>query len=122
MNKQYKELFQMVARNGALTAEQTISALKQGEGKEKEIETALSMRDLFNQVEDKILADEPLTLMDYVQLYAGAVVSRNILEKNVNTWLAVIKEYDENLIPKLSEVAKETDETKRETLIDEFFS
>lgn len=122
MNKQYQELFQLVARNGAINAEQAIEALKQKENNEEEIKLCLEMRDNFQKMEDKILAnEEPLTLPEYVQLYAGATVSRNIIQKNINTWAAVVKEYDDNLIPKLMEVAKEIDDEKRASLVEEYF-
>lgn len=122
MNKQYQELFQLVARNGAINAEQAIEALKQKENNEEEIKLCLEMRDNFQKMEDKILAnEEPLTLPEYVQLYAGAAVSRNIIQKNINTWTAVVKEYDDNLIPKLMEVAKEVDDEKRASLVEEYF-
>ena len=123
MNKQYQDLFQMVARNGALNAEKAMEALKGAEDKEKEIEVLIDMRDRFNVLEDKILKnEEPLSLTDFIQLYAGATVSRNIIQKNINTWTAVVKEYDDNLIPKLYEMANETDSKKREALMDEYFN
>lgn len=123
MNKQYQDLFQMVARNGALNAEKAMEALKGAEDKEKEIEVLVDMRDRFNVLEDKILKNEkPLSLTDFIQLYAGATVSRNIIQKNINTWTAVIKEYDDNLIPKLYEMANEKDSEKREALMDEYFN
>ena len=123
MNKQFQDLFQVVARNGALNAEQAMKKLQESENKEKEIAVLVDMRDRFNALEDKITkGEETLTLSDFIQLYAGATVSRNIIQKNINTWTAVVKEYDDNLIPKLYEVANESDEKKRSVLIDEFFS
>ena len=123
MNKQYQDLFQMVARNGALNAEKAMEALKGAEDKEKEIEVLVDMRERFNALEDKILKnEEPLSLTDFIQLYAGATVSRNIIQKNINTWTAVVKEYDDNLIPKLYEMANEKDSEKREALMDEYFN
>lgn len=123
MNKEYKDLFQVVARNGALNAEQAMKALQQGEHKPEDEDILLDMRDRFNKLEDKIKEDgETLSMADYIQLYAGAVVSRNIIQKNINTWTAVVKEYDDNLIPKLQEVANESDEDRREFLIDEYFN
>ena len=123
MNKQYQDLFQMVARNGALNAEKAMEALKGAEDKEKEIEVLVDMRDRFNVLEDKILKnEEPLSLTDFIQLYAGATVSRNIIQKNINTWTAIVKEYDDNLIPKLYEIANEKDPEKRESLMDEYFN
>ena len=97
--------------------------LQESDDKEKEIAVLVDMRDRFNALEDKITkGEETLTLSDFIQLYAGATVSRNIIQKNINTWTAVVKEYDDNLIPKLYEVANESDEKKRSVLIDEFFS
>lgn len=123
MNKQYQDLFQVVARNGALNAEKAMEALEAEENKEKELTVLIEMRDRFNVLEDKILkGEEPLTVVDFIQLYAGAMVSRNIIQKNINTWTAIVKEYDDNLIPKLYEIANETNEEKRASLIDEYFS
>jgi hypothetical protein len=100
-----------------------MDALKGSEDKEKEIEVLTDMRDRFNVLEDKILKnEEPLSLTDFIQLYAGATVSRNIIQKNINTWAAVVKEYDDNLIPKLYEVANESDDEKRASLIEEYFA
>ena len=123
MNKQYQDLFQVIARNGALNAEQAMKKVQESEDKEREIAVLVDMRDRFNVLEDKILKNEtPLTLTDFIQLYAGATVSRNIIQKNITTWTAVVKEYDENLIPKLYEVANESDQEKRDSLIEEYFS
>lgn len=122
MNKQYQDLFQLVARNGALHAEQTAEVLKAKENNEKEMAVIMDMRDRFNALEDKIIKSEELSITDYIQLYAGAMVTRNTIQKNIDTWTAVIEEYDNNLIPKLYEVANETDAIKRLTLIEDFFS
>ena len=124
MNKQYQELFQLVARNGAINAENAMSALAKDTEKDhtKEFEVLTETRDMFNSLEDRLHNGEEIGEKDYILLYAGATVSRNILQKNINTWTALVKEYDENLIPKLTEVAKETDEIKRITLIEDFFS
>lgn len=123
MNKQYRELFQLVARNGALNAETAMKTISEDKEQDhsKEIASLTSTRDMFNNLEDRLLAGEEIAFQDYVLLYAGAVVTRNLVQKNINTWTAVVKEYDENLIPKLTEVAHESDEIKRKTLIEDFF-
>lgn len=123
MNKQYRELFQLVARNGALNAETAIKTISEDKEQDhsKEITSLTSTRDMFNNLEDRLLAGEEIGFQDYILLYAGAVVTRNLVQKNINTWTAVVKEYDENLIPKLTEVAHESDEVKRDTLIEDFF-
>lgn len=113
----------MVARNGALNAEKALEVIgPDNTEKEEQVKVLLEMRDNFNVLEDKILKNENLEIVDYIQLYAGAIVSRNVIQKNINTWTAIVKEYDDNLIPKLYEVANETDSDKRESLIDEYFS
>ena len=123
MNKQYQDLFQMIARNGALSAERAMEALKDAENKEKEIGTLVETRNRFNVLEDKILKnEEPLTLPEFILLYAGAKVTRNTVQRNLDTWTAVVKEYDDNLIPKLYEVGKEMDDEKRAALVDEYFN
>lgn len=124
MNKQYQDLFQLIARNGALNAEQAMKNIEASdtEEKDKNIGILTEARNAFNVLEDKIMKNEELVLEDYIRLYAGAVVSRNIIQKNINTWSAVVKEYDENLIPKLQEVATEQDATKRGSLLDEYFN
>lgn len=123
MNKQYQELLQLVARNGALNAERAMVTIGVADTEEKKhnIEVLTEARDNFNKLEDKILKNEKLILTDCIQLYAGAIVSRNIIQKNIETWTAVVKEYDNNLIPKLEEIAKLPDDEKREILIEEFF-
>ena len=123
MNKQYRDLFQLVARNGALNAENAMKAISEDKEQDhsKEIASLTSTRDMFNNLEDRLLAGEEIAFQDYVLLYAGAVVTRNLVQKNINTWTAIVKEYDENLIPKLTEVAHESDEIKRKTLIEDFF-
>lgn len=123
MNKQYRELFQLVARNGALNAETAMKTISEDKEQDhsKEIASLTSTRDMFNNLEDRLLAGEEIAFQDYVLLYAGAVVTRNLVQKNINTWTAVVKEYDENLIPKLTEVTHESDEIKRKTLIKDFF-
>ena len=123
MNKQHQDLFQLVARNGALNAEEAMKniGIADTEEKTKNISILTEARDAFNALEDKIAKNEELDIKDYIHLYVGAKVSRNIIQKNINTWSAVVKEYDENLIPKLEEVAKEMDDNKRQALIDDFF-
>ena len=55
-------------------------------------------------------------------LYTGAMVCATALEKNISTMNAVIKEYKENLIPKLKEVLLQQDEEKYQELIKDYFN
>lgn len=122
MNKQYQDLFQAIARNGALNAEKAIEVLEANNEKSKEINILLDMRDKYNELEDKITNGDELNFADYIQLYAGAMVTRNIFEKNIASLTKVLQEYDNNLIPKLKSVALEMDKDKRQELIEDYFN
>ena len=123
ISNQYKELFALVARNGAINGEKAMDVLTKNNS-ETDIKATADMTQRFRELEDKIRNSENLELsgLDYVYLYAGATISREILAKNVNTWTAIIHEYDTNLIPKLFEIAKETDPEKQTKFIEENFS
>ena len=123
ISNQYKELFALVARNGAINGEKAMDVLKNG-NPDADIKATADMTQRFRELEDKIRNSENLELsgLDYVYLYAGATISREILAKNVNTWSAIIHEYDTNLIPKLFEIAKETDPEKQAKFVEENFS
>lgn len=121
ISEQYRELFALVARNGAINGEKAMDVLKKNNA-DADIKATAEMTDKFRVLEDKIRNGEELNGLDYVYLYAGATISREILAKNINTWTAIVNEYDTNLIPKLFEIAKETDAEKQAKLIEENFS
>ena len=121
ISEQYRELFALVARNGAINGEKAMDVLKKNDA-DTDIKATAEMTDKFRALEDKIRNSEELSGLDYVYLYAGATISREILAKNINTWTAIVNEYDTNLIPKLFEIAKETDAEKQAKLVEENFS
>ena len=121
ISEQYRELFALVARNGAINGEKAMDVLKKNDA-DADIKATAEMTDKFRTLEDKIRNGEGLSGLDYVYLYAGATISREILAKNINTWTAIVNEYDTNLIPKLFEIAKETDAEKQAKLVEENFS
>ena len=113
MNAEYRELFQMVAQNAAINAENGMDAFRKDDSEDhtNEINDLELARDRFNELEDKLKnLDSELNKTDYLMLYTGAMVCATILEKNVATMTAVIKEYRENLIPRLKEVLLQKDE------------
>ena len=122
MNKRYQDLFQVIARNGALNAEKAIEVLEANNEKARERNILLDMRDKYNELEDKIVNGNELKFADYIQLYAGAMVSRNLLEKNIASLTKVLQEYDDNLIPKLKSVALEMNKDKWQELIEDYFN
>lgn len=121
ISEQYRELFALVARNGAINGEKAMDVLKKNDA-DADIKATAEMTDKFRALEDKINNGEEPSGLDYVYLYAGAAISREILAKNINTWAAIVNEYDTNLIPKLFEIAKEIDAEKQAKLVEENFS
>ena len=125
MNAEYRELFQMVAQNAAINAENGMDAFRKDDSEDhtKEISDLERARNRFNEIEDKLRdGNSELNKADYLMLYTGAMVCATALEKNISTMNAVIKEYKENLIPKLKEVLLQQDEEKYQELIKDYFN
>lgn len=125
MNAEYRELFQMVAQNAAINAENGMDVFRKDDSEDhtKEISDLERARNRFNEIEDKLKDDNSeLNKADYLMLYTGAMVCATALEKNISTMNAVIKEYKENLIPKLKEVLLQQDEEKYQELIKDYFN
>lgn len=125
MNAEYRELFQMVAQNAAINAENGMDVFRKDDSEDhtKEINDLERARNRFNEIEDKLKDDNSeLNKADYLMLYTGAMVCATALEKNISTMNAVIKEYKENLIPKLKEVLLQQDEEKYQELIKDYFN
>lgn len=121
LTQQYKDLFALVARNGAINGEKAMDVISK-KNPEEDLTNTKKMTQDFRDLEDKIEADEELTLLDFIHLWVGASISRTVIAKNVDTWTAVVKAYDEDLIPKLYEVAQSSnDDTKWQELVEEYF-
>lgn len=125
MNTEYRELFQMVAQNAAINAENGMDVFRKDDSEDhtKEINDLERARNRFNEIEDKLKdPDSELNKTDYLMLYTGAMVCATALERNVATMTAVIKEYRENLIPHLKEVLLQKDEEKYKELVEDYFN
>ena len=125
MNAEYRELFQMIAQNAAINVENGMDVFQKDNSKDytKEIDDLERARNRFNEIEDKLKdGNSELNKADYLMLYTGAMVCATALEKNISTMNAVIKEYKENLIPKLKEVLLQQDEEKYQELIKDYFN
>ena len=121
LTQQYKDLFALVARNGAINGEKAMDVISE-KNPEEDLTNTKKMTQDFSDLEDKIESDEELTLLDFIHLWVGASISRTVIAKNVDTWTAVVKAYDEDLIPKLYEVAQSSnDDTKWQELVEEYF-
>ena len=125
MNAEYRELFQMVAQNAAINAENGMDVFRKDDSEDHadKINDLEKARNRFNEIEDKLKnPDSELNKADYLMLYTGAMVCATALEKNISIMNAVIKEYKENLIPKLKEVLLQQDEEKYQELIEDYFN
>ena len=121
LTQQYEDLFALVARNGAINGEKAMDVISE-KNPEEDLTNTKKMTQDFRDLEDKINADEELSLLDFIHLWVGASISRTVIAKNVDTWTAVVKAYDEDLIPKLYEVAQSSnDDTKWQELVEEYF-
>lgn len=122
MTKQWQELLALVAQNGAINAEQAMDTTKK-QDPNADISTLSQMRDKFEDLKDKINKNEPLTGMDFVNLWTGASISCALIEKNIHTWQAVVDTYRNTLLPKLYEIAGAAAEPeKQKQMFEEFFS
>ena len=125
MNAEYRELFQMVAQNAAINAENGMDVFQKDDSEDhtKEINDLERARNRFNEIEDKLKnPDSELNKTDYLMLYTGAMICAAALERNITTLTAVIKEYKENLIPRLKEVLLQKDEEKYKELVEDYFN
>lgn len=125
MTKEYRELFQMVAQSAAVNTENGMDVFRadKEEDHSKELEDLTLARDRLLEIKEK-LADENVELNkhDFLMLYTGAMVCATTLERNINTWQAVVKEYRENLLPKLKNLLLEKDEAKYNELLNDYFN
>ena len=122
MTQEWKDLLELVAQNGAINAEQAMDITKQ-QDPSTNISTLTEMRDKFEDLKDRIHNDKPLAGMDFVNLWTGASVSCVLIEKNIKTWQAVVKTYQDTLLPKLYEIASLAAEPeKQQELFEDFFS
>lgn len=121
ITEEYKNLFALIARNGAINGEKAMDVVSK-KNPDEDLTNTQKMTQDFRDLEDKIYSDvNSLTPMDFIHLWVGASISRTVIQKNVDTWTAVVRAYDEDLIPKLYEVAKETDVEKWNELITKYF-
>lgn len=122
ISEEYKNLFALIARNGAINGEKAMDVVSKQNPNEDLTNTQKMTQD-FRDLEDKIYNDvNSLVPMDFIHLWVGASLSRVVIQKNIDTWTAVVKSYDNDLIPKLYEVSKETNLENWEQMINNFFS
>lgn len=111
---EWKELLITVARAGANHAEQVAEI-------DKTKETPLVMRDRFAAAEEHLQNDQPLTKEDFNYLWIAASISKMLIQKKINAWEAVVKNYNSHLLPNLYAIASAPTDEERQTKFEEVF-
>ena len=106
MDKKYIELFKELARVTAISAEQVMDYDKE-KGDDKGYETAEIMRNDFNELHNKLIADDfngTLTKAEYAKLLIGTLIISNNLRDKVAALNKAITGYEKDLAPKLQKI------------------
>lgn len=121
LTKPYQDLLSLVARNGAINGEKAMDTMEKN-APDTDLTNTKKMTEDFRALEDKINnAPGTLNSLDFVHLWVGASLSRMVIQRNIDTWTAVVKAYDEDLIPKLYEVANHSADDKWTELAEQYF-
>lgn len=116
MKNEVRQLLTFVVRNGAIVAENCLIA-----NPEDRADIVNDMRNKMNTVEDKLENNQELDVEDWIMLYTAALTSKEVIAKNAHTYAAVVKEYEDNLIPKLHKIATATSDEQRQEFIEDYF-
>lgn len=119
MDKQYKDLFTLIARAVANLAEQVMNNHIQN-NEEKEQKVAETMRDDYLDLIDKI-KDGNLAKADFARLLVGAVIITNQLENKIKTEQTALQEYKISIIPKLDQINNTAEEQEAIELAEQLF-
>lgn len=111
MHEKYKQLFIQLARAAELLAEQVASYDHSKDDKKGE-ETALTMRDNYGELHDRMSNKEfdfnTLTKNDYLKLYFAALIVNNNIEEQIKAQEKVAQGYKIDVMPKLQRIVEET--------------
>lgn len=127
LKEEFKNLFIMLVRNGQICGENAIDVFHTEKGdalteEDKEsLEQTKRTIENYRAIEDKLLADEPLTILEYNYLYIAAKIAVLPLQKTVARWSAVLNEYENNLIPNLEKVLLLDDDQDKSDAIAKLF-
>ena len=112
MDKKYITLFKDLAQATATSAEQVMEYESQ-QNNEKGITDATVMRDNFQSLADRIVAEDyAMSRRDATNLLIGALVQTNQLQTRINTLKKAMTGYQTDIIPKLEQIidAKEDED------------
>ena len=112
MDKKYITLFKDLTQATATSAEQVMEYESQ-QNNEKGITDATVMRDNFQSLADRIVAEDyAMSRRDATNLLIGALVQTNQLQTRINTLKKAMTGYQTDIIPKLEQIidAKEDED------------
>lgn len=101
---EWKELLMEVALSGANHAEQAADLMSKADPN-VDVSTTMLMRDRYLTAREHLEKDEDLTQEDYTYLWIAASISKQLIEKKIEAWSAVVDAYVSHLIPSLYTVA-----------------
>ena len=122
MDKRYLELLKSLAQATASSAE-TVMEYNRNKNDEESLKTATTMRDDFQDLTDRISADDyVMTKMDAAKFLIGALVQVNQLQDRIANLKRAMAGYQTDLIPKLQEIVdKAQNDEEAVKLADEKF-
>jgi flagellar biosynthesis chaperone FliJ len=106
MHEKYVTLFKELARTTAITAERVMD-LNHEKGDEQGFKTAMTMRDDFEEIHDRIKDagnNYQLGRNDAARLMVGALITINQMQNQINAMQKAIAGYQSDVIPKLQAI------------------
>lgn len=103
MDKGYIELFKELARATAVSAEQVMDYDK-AQNDEKGFETAMTMRDDFEALHDRLDENYHMNKADAAKLLVGIMIQLNQMQDRITALRKAVTGYQTDLIPKLQEI------------------
>ena len=117
MDKQYLELFTLIAQSTANLAERVMEDHKENQ-EEKEYTTATTMRDDYLTLVEKLSNNtDDLNKADYARLLVGAIIVTQQIEAKIKNEEKALQGYKIDVIPKLDQINNATPEETHELAI-----
>ena len=111
MNKIYIKFFQELTKTTSTLAEQ-VAALNKSKNDFQGVKTAISMRDDYNTLYDKLNAkdftDDTISRSDFAKFLVGALIISSQLQDKIKQQDKVLHGYKVDIIPKLERIINET--------------
>ena len=121
MDKKYKLLFSLMAHSTANIAEQVMNLHKENGDEERQYNAAVTMRDDFLNLYEKLNSEESLTKADYARLLVGSIIVANQIDSRIKTDQTALRGYKTDIIPKLDQINQADDEESALKLAEELF-